>query len=292
MSIYKHNYRSYTGRLTPAWYRIVVLARYGFAEVWSSKITVALFIVSLLPSILFLFGIYLANNPLARVLVGAQGINLNSINERFFLVILQIHCWLAMILSAWIAPRLISFDLADNALPILLSRPISRVGYVSGKFIALLGSLSAVTWVPCLLLFCYQSYSSALPWAGQHLSIATGLFVGALIWIGFLSILGLAVSSWVKWRMVATGVIFAAIFIPAGVGAIVSGVLRTKWGFLLNVPFIMSELWGRLLGTPPSRIGSRFPLPTVSIAMILMLAALVCMAMLNARIRAREVVRG
>jgi hypothetical protein len=108
----------------------------------------------------------------------------------------------------------------------------------------------------------------------------------------FLSILGLALSSWVKWRMVATGVIIAAIFIPAGVGAIVFAVLRTKWGALLNLPFTMSVLWQRLLGAPPSMFGSRLELPTSAIVLTLVLATLGCVAMLNARIRAREVVRG
>ena len=46
--------------------------------------------------------------------------------------------------------------------------------------------------------------------------------------------LGLAVSSWVKWRVVATGIIFAAVFVPAGVGGIVTVILRTRWGLLLN----------------------------------------------------------
>jgi hypothetical protein len=38
MSVYKHNYRAYTGRVTPLWTRVLVLARYGLAEVWSSKV--------------------------------------------------------------------------------------------------------------------------------------------------------------------------------------------------------------------------------------------------------------
>ncbi len=168
MSIYKHNYRAYTGRLTPKWSRILVLARYGFAEIWSSKITIALFVLCLLPAFVSLVGIYLANNPLARMLVGANGPQTVSIDARFFLIVLQAHAWLALVLAAWIAPRLITFDLADNALPILLSHPISRFGYVAGKFVALFGCLSAVTWVPCLALFAYQSYSSPTPWAGQH----------------------------------------------------------------------------------------------------------------------------
>src|ERR1700759_4829545 len=98
MSIYKHNYRSYTGRLSPVWSRVLVLARYGFSEAWSSKITVALFTLGMLPSIFFLVGIFLANNPLARVLVGAKGLDNAAIDSRFFLVVLQFHCWLALVL--------------------------------------------------------------------------------------------------------------------------------------------------------------------------------------------------
>ena len=77
-----------------------------------------------------------------------------------------------------------------------------------------------------------------------------GILAGAAIWIVLLSMLGLAVSSWVKWRVIATGIIFAVVFVPAGVGGIVSAILRTKWGLLLNVPVVMTELWQRLLGAP------------------------------------------
>jgi ABC-type transport system involved in multi-copper enzyme maturation permease subunit len=290
MSVYKHIYRAYDGKLTSAPARILVLARYAFAEAWSSKITVALFTLCLLPPIVFLFLIYTANNPIARALFtrGSLGFEMNA---NFFLILLEVQCWFALPLASWIAPRLITFDLADNALPILLSHPISRFDYVLGKFIAIFASLSVVSWLPCLLLFVDQSYSSPLPWAAANLHIAGGLLAGALIWIAFLSILGLALSSWVKWRVMATGAIIAAVFVPAGVGGIITGVLRTKWGFLLNLPFMMTTLWHRLLGAPESaRAGHS--LPTVSIAAMLILACVLCAAMLNARIRAREVVRG
>ena len=89
----------------------------------------------------------------------------------------------------------------------------------------------------------------------------------------------------------ATGLIFAAIFVPAGVGGIVSAILRTKWGFLLNLPVIMSELWQRLLGAPEVRWPDQY-IPNAAIAGVLILICVVSVAMLNARIRAREVVRG
>ncbi len=291
MSVYKHSYRAYSGKLTPLWTRVLVLTRYAFAEAWSSKITVALFTLSLLPTAVFLVIIYVANNPIARALIMRGGSREFAIDARYFFQILQTQSWIALAITSWIAPRLISYDLSDNALPILLSRPISRFGYVFGKFIALFASLSAVTWVPCLLLFAYQGYSSPQPWVGENLRIAGGLLMGAAIWITFLSILGLALSSWVRWRIVATGIIFAAIFVPAGVGGVMSAILRTRWGFLLNIPYMMSVLWRRLLGAPDfARFG--VSLPTTAIAAMLALVCVASVAMLNARIRAREVVRG
>jgi ABC-type transport system involved in multi-copper enzyme maturation permease subunit len=291
MSVYRHNYRAYSGKITPLWTRVLVLTRYAFAEAWSSKITVALFTLSLLPIVAFLVIIYVANNPIARALIMKENSSGIAIDARLFFQILQTQAWIALAITSWVAPRLISYDLSDNALPILLSHPISRFGYVFGKFIALFASLSAVTWVPCLLLFAYQGYSSSEPWIAANLRIGLGLLIGAVVWITFLSILGLALSSWVKWRIVATGIIFAAIFVPAGVGGVMSAILRTRWGFLLNIPYMMSVLWRRLLGAPDfARYG--WSIPTSAIAAMLVLACAASSAMLNARIRAREVVRG
>src|ERR1035438_4797716 len=73
MAVYKRNYTAYTGTVTPVWTRVLVLARYAFEEAWSSKITVGLFIFCLLPCILTLLVIYLADNPTARALIGGRG---------------------------------------------------------------------------------------------------------------------------------------------------------------------------------------------------------------------------
>ena len=290
MSVYKHEYRAYTGALTPLWARVAVVVRYAFAEAWSSRITATLFTLSMAPVVVYLVGIYLANNALARALV-MKGNSLLTINASYFVKVLETQSWLALVLTAWIAPRLISFDLADNALPILLSHPISRFGYVLGKFIALFACLSMVTWIPCLLLFVFEGYSSEQPWLMANLRIATGLMAGSLIWIVLLSFLGLAMSSRVKWRVAATGVIFAVVFIPAGIGGIIMAILRTKWGLLLNAPAIMTQLWQQLLGAPVS-MRADFVLPDAAILAMLAAVCAVSVYILNARIRAREVVRG
>lgn len=290
MSVFQHEYRPYEGPTTPLWSRPLVLARYGLNEAWGSKITVGLAVLALLPCVVDLVLMYLANNPVAKMLV-VGGSKVLEVNEKFFFGVLETQCWFALVLAAWIAPRLVSFDLGDNALPILLSHPVSRFGYVLGKFIALTLSLSYVTWIPLLMLFLYQCYASPVPWTMGHLGIAFGMFVGAAVWIIVLSLIGLAVAAWVKWRVIATGAMFAVIFVPAGIGGIASAILRTKWGLLLNVPVVMSELWQRLVGAPDVFRG-RVDLPTPAIVGVLLTAGLLCVAVLNARIRAREVVRG
>lgn len=288
LSIFKLEYRAYTGTLTSRWVRLGVIVRYALAEAWSSRITVGLFTLSMLPVIVYLVGIYLANNPVARMLIMRRNPTL-TINAGYFLKVLETQCWLALVLTAWIAPRLVCFDISDNALPILLSHPISRFGYVLGKFVALSSCLSLATWIPCTLLFFYQGYSSAQPWVLPNLRIAVGLVVGSLLWILLLSLLGLALSAWVRWKAVATGIIFAAVLVPAGIGGVITGILRTKWGFLLNVPVSMTVLWGRLLGA--HEVPNLMALPSTAIVIMLVLVSLLCVAMLNARIRAREVVR-
>lgn len=291
MSVFKHEYRAYEGRVTPFWSRIGVLVRYGLAEAWSSRITVGLFTLAMLPLVVDLVAIYLANNPVARFIVSPGRKFPVEIDARFFLRVLSAQCWLALVLNAWVAPRLVSFDLTDNALPILLSHPISRSGYVLGKFLSLFLILSLVTWVPCLLLFADEAYTAQQPWLSTNLQVGFGIIAGSLLWITVVAMIGLALSSWVKWRMVATGVIFAAVFVPAGVGGVITGILRTKWGFLLNMPVMMTELWQRMLGAP-FVLRSEMELPTSAIALMLLATMAVCLVLLNARIRGREVVRG
>ena len=88
-----------TGTVTPAWTRVLVLARYAFAEAWSSKITVGLFIFCLFPASSSLLRIYLANNPIAQALVGCTEVQRSSRHRCriSFLQVLQTQSWLALV---------------------------------------------------------------------------------------------------------------------------------------------------------------------------------------------------
>lgn len=292
MSVFKRNYRPFTGTPTGRSGRFLALMRYSTADIWSSRITNVLFLLCMAPTLLAMAVIYIMNNNAIRLLLssnmgGAPNIN---INEMYFFVMMQGQCWLALALTAWIGPRLMGIDLANNALPTILSHPISRLEYVLAKFSVMAGFLSAVTWIPVLFLFVFQSSLSAKPWAWDHLHIAYGAFIGCAIWVTLLSLLSLAVSSWVRWRIVATGMVVAAIFVPAGMGGVFNAVMRTRWGNLLNIPAMMFTLWHRLLHVELSHFAGEVPTPPMLVALAAICA--ICAMALDARIRAREVVRG
>src|SRR4051794_25854663 len=118
MSVYKRTYRPYTGQLTSDRARFGVLMRYAFGDVWHSRVTNVLFVLCLVPSVIWLAVIYIANNDTVRTLLGPTPPL--PMDQTFFLRILQTQCWLALGLTAWIGPRLISVDVANNALPTLL----------------------------------------------------------------------------------------------------------------------------------------------------------------------------
>jgi ABC-2 type transport system permease protein len=288
MAVYKRSYKSYSGPLRATRRRWMVITRYSLNEAFASRVSVVLFVACLIPVLLAAVVIYVVNSDTARVLLNMRGRDLLAIDNKFFLKMLETQGWLALFLTAWIGPIMVSPDLTNNALPLFLSRPVSRTEYVIGKISVLVIVLSAVTWIPLLLLFIIQSQVSTSPWVWQNLYILPGFFMGATLWIGLLSLVALAVSAFVRWRIVATGLMVAVVLVPAGFGAVISAVLRTQWGLLFNAPYVMTVIWMNLL-----RVQSVFPMLPVSAAWITPLAACaICLFLLNRRIQARQVVRG
>jgi ABC-2 type transport system permease protein len=219
-------------------------------------------------------------------------------NNSFFLHFLEIQAVFTVLLTAWVGPTMVAGDLSNNALPLFLSRPLSRPEYVIGKMTVLLTLLSLITWIPGLLLFFLQA-SLQKGWLAANWWMAGSIVLASLLWISFLSLLSLAVSAWVKWRIVATAAVFASLMLPTGFGEMMNAVLRTYWGHLLNFWYMTDVVWYDLFRDSvryhPGRFDgpmavSNFPLP---MAWLAILAFTGCWLMLlNRRLRAREVVRG
>lgn len=291
MAVYKRNYRPYAGPLTSPASRWLVIARYSLGTAFSTRISVIAFVICLVPSLISALLIYGANSAVVQATLKLGGPFSLTIGSRFFLGLIEFEGWLALFFIALIGPAIIGPDLSNNALPLFLSRPMSRAQYIAGKFALLAGVLSCMTWIPMLLLFLLQVGLSNTPWLRDNWYIAPAIFVGSWIWIAVLALITMAVSSWVRWRIIAIAATIAILLVPSGFGAVITAVLHTKWGFLLNVPYLMTLIWTSLLRMPLlAPPGGNVPIMAAWVAMASIAA--VSLLLLHRRIVARQVVRG
>lgn len=293
MAVYKRRYNPYIGSLTREGSRFLVLTRYALADLFKSRIFVLLLILTLVPTLGFAGYIFLVNNKTVQLLVQTHTFETLTVETPFFINIMMTQGELAFLLNCWAGPVLIAGDLSNGALPLFLSRPFTRTEYVLGKLAVLGLLLSAVTWVPTLLVFSLQAGLAADGWLWSHLWMVVPIVFCSAIWILMLSLISLAASAWLKLRIVSTGVIFISFFVPAGLGEMFNAVMGTHWGYLLNFPRLFLLILAKAFGDPEQFITRLAPEIPVSAAWIVMI--LVCvfsLFMINARLRAREVVRG
>jgi len=294
MAVYKRRYNPYTGALTPEWSRFFVLTRYAFADLFKSRFFVLLLVLSLVPSLFFAGYIFIANNKTVQLLMQLRSADLFSVEAQYFTIIMIVQTQLAFLLNCWVGPVLIAGDLTNGALPLFLSRPFSRADYVAGKLAVLGLLLSAVTWVPCLLLFSLQAGLAKGGWIWSHLWMVVPIVLCSAIWILMLSLISLAVSAWVKLRIVATGVIFISFFIPAGLGEMFNSIIGTHWGRLLNFSYMFRLILAKGFRERSGLLGpfgwNEIPVPAAW--GVLIFVCLLSLVILTARLRAREAVRG
>jgi len=288
MAVYKRSYRSYEGALTPRWSRFLILTRYAARGIFSSRILTGLFVICFFYPLVMTAGLYLNHN--ARVLsllqIGPRSGRLMDINGEFFMVFMGVQGSLAFLVTALIGPNLISPDLANNALPLYFCRPLSRAEYVLGRAGVILYVLSLITWVPGLILFCIESSLSGASWGWRHFNYALGVFIGSWLWIGFLALLALALSAWVRWKLVAGASLLAVMFLTSGMTAAINVILRTTAGAYVSPALLSASVWAHFfdLRVPPE--------PSPGRAMLALAAMCAfCIYLLQKKIRAVEVVR-
>src|SRR5579862_1719160 len=150
MAVYKRNYKRFDGALTDQTWRFTILPRYSFQTVFESKFMTSFFSFCFLPHLAALILIYLKYNAGALGSLNLAFLQLLKVNGDFFLSLFTAETYLSLFLVTFVGPGLIAPDLANNALPIYLSRPFSKREYILGKLSVLLILTSLITWVPGL----------------------------------------------------------------------------------------------------------------------------------------------
>jgi ABC-2 type transport system permease protein len=285
MAVYRRNYKPYVGMVTAAWSRCFVLFRYSRRNLFRSKFLTGLFMVCFFNPLACLIVIYLSHSASFLQQIGVTR-GLLAIDNRFFFYFMSVQGVLAFLLTAFVGPGLISPDLANGALPLYFCRPFSRAEYVIGKSSVLAILLSQITWIPGLVLFGMQAGLAGASWTWSHLWIAGSLIASSLIWIAILSLLAMALSAWVKWRIVAGALLLAVMFFGAGFAQAINAVMQTDTGHFFNIAYLMRTVWNALF-----QVDARHPIPVAQAWVALLLYCAICLGLLMRKVRAYEVVR-
>jgi len=303
MAVYEQTYKRYAGTLTPEWSRFLIIPRHAFRAVFKSKLFTAFFVICFLPLLVEAILIYLHHNINALALMKLDAREVVPIDAYFFQTFVNIQGGFAFFVALLVGPPLVARDLRNNALPLYLCRPFSRTEYVVGKMSVILILLSAMTWVPQLLLFLFQSYLEGFTWFRTNLWMASAIVIGGLVWALLLALITQTISALVKWRVVASGALLALFFIPSVFGEFINVVFLTHWGHIISLAALMRNVSAGLFGTFDRvaetvvvddhilrEIAVLEPPLWCSWAALFLICA-VCLALLSWRVKAYEVVR-
>jgi ABC-2 type transport system permease protein len=251
MAVYRRGYQRYQGPLTGSWDRLFVLPRFAWERLMQQRLVAIFFVVATFWPIACALFVYLSHHLELLQGFGDEAAKFLQINGEFFYIFMSTQAVFAIILSAFAGPSLVAPDLANGALPLYFSRPMTRFTYALSRMLVLVGVLSPVTWIPGVLLFLMQAGMAGWTWFTENYRLGLSLFFGFLLWILLVSLVALASSAYVRWRMVAGALVLGIFFILAGAAELANEVLRVEWASAMNPARSVNQIWRAMLGIEP-----------------------------------------
>lgn len=285
MAVYEHSYKRYEGQLTPKWSRFLIIPRFAYQDIFQSKLFTALFVACFVYPLGALLYVYLHYNTSALELLKIPANILLPIDLSFFNYFLVAQGVMSFFITLYIGPTIISKDITNNAVPLYLCRPMSRTDYLAGKMSVLLILLSAITWIPGLMIYLLQGYLAGDGWLWNNGNIALATFLGSWIWLLVLCLLSQAVSVFVRWRLLASGILLMIFIVPSIMSAIINELFETEYGNVISLRSLIRTIWAGLFNHPTNM---ELPLTAAWISVTIICA--ICLFILSRKVRAYEVI--
>ena len=274
----------------PARSRFLVISRYGLRDVFSSRLFLAFFAFCFAWPLALLVAMYLRYNAeaLAVINVGSGDLlDFIQVNSWFFQsLFLRNQLMLAFVIVLVTGPSLVSADFRNRAMPLYLSRPLTRTDYVLGKLVVLGVLVSAISWVPGLLLFAVQASLGGREWLLEHWRVGPAMIVVSLVWTLCMSLPMLAIAAWVKWKPWARIVFLGLIMVGSAFGEFYKAFYDSWLGSMLVAFDVTDALSDAVFG-----VESSGAMPAAAAWVAAAGLAALSAALLYRRVRAFEVVR-
>lgn len=278
MPIHDQGYRRYPGTRVPPGRAWAVIATTGIRTLLAKRAFIGLLLLAWVPFVIRAVQIYAAANvPRADFLApDAQMFRQFIGQQEVFLFFITVYA----------GTGLIAGDRRANALPLYLSRPLTRIEYIFGKFAVLLTMLLLVTWLPAILLLVIQvTFAGSLTFVTQNLFLLPAITIYSLIQATTIGLAMLALSSLSKSSRYV-GVLYAGlIFFSQALFGIVRGITHDSTMAWLSVSLDLEQV-----GDVVFRMEPRYHMPVWSAFLAVAVVLAVSAAVLERRVRAVEVV--
>jgi ABC-2 type transport system permease protein len=278
LPIHDQGYRRYGGKKEPHGRTWWVIARAGILERIRERRFLALLLFAWSPFIVRAVQIYVSSNF-------SQASFLAPSAETFREFLGQQSIFVFFV-TIYVGSGLIANDRRANALQIYLSKPLTRVEYIAGKLVTLLGFLTVVTWLPAILLLLVQvMFAGSTAFIRANLFLFPGITLFAGIQILLSAFAMLALSSMTKsGRFVAVmyaGIIFFTAAMYQALRAI-TGSRNWAW---ISPGDVLEVIAAGIFRSPG---GTSIPVPVALLVVAVLIGGSIWI--LERRVRAVEVV--
>ena len=278
MPIHDQGYRRYGGRREPhgrVWW---VIARAGLMERLRERKFLGLLLLAWLPFVVRAVQMYLAAN--------FQQASFLAPTPDTFREYLDQQSLFVFFITIAVGSGLIANDRRANALQIYLSKPLTRVEYVTGKLLTLVIFLAGVTWLPALLLLLLQvMFAGDLTFFRANLFLLPAITLFAAIQVFLSAFAMLALSSMSKSRRFVSVMYAGIVFFTAAMYQVLRGVTGTTAWAWISPEDVLDVLAGAIFraSVPPL-----IPVPVAALAVFVLVGASIWI--LQRRVRGVEVV--
>ena len=277
-SIRDQGYRRYDGRRAPHGSTWWVIARAGMLERLRERRFLALLLFAWAPFLVRAVQIYVSANF-------AQASFLAPSAETFREFLDQQSIFVFFV-TIYVGAGLIANDRRANALQIYLSKPLTRMEYITGKLVTLLAFLVGVTLAPALMLLLLQlMFAGSMAFMRANLFLFPAITLFSLLQVLLSAFAMLALSSLSRSRRFVAMMYAGIIFFTAAMYQALSAITGTRiWAWispedtldvLANAIFRVAE--------PPA-----IPVPAAVAAVVAVIGASIWI--LERRVRGVEVV--
>ena len=254
MPVYQNKYTTWNGEYQPIFKRLLSFPRYSYMQLLGKRMVHMVFVSAWLPFILFTVYIYARVNVKLMESFNIPIGRLWEVDARFFYVFLWAQVPFLLFFTIMVGPSLMSRDIRHKALPMILSKPISRWEYILGKYMVLFFLLSILSWFQGFLLFFFQTsaVSKFSTWRMEFWSesfwLLPKIFIFSLLTITTLNLLVMALSCLTQnYRFASTAIIMIIIggFV---VGGVATGIFRSHNWMCISTMTCLASIGYQVFG--------------------------------------------